>query len=63
MYRSAAIAMMTALGALAMMMGCDPGDTVTTSANPQTCEGCHTHQQTLQKYAPDIAPQESEGGG
>ena len=40
--------------------GCDPGLETVTGSDPTTCEGCHTNEVALKKYAPEGT---TDGGG
>ncbi|MBC8400262.1 MAG: hypothetical protein H8E14_02105 [Candidatus Marinimicrobia bacterium] len=40
--------------------GCDPGLETVTGSDPTTCEGCHTNEAALKKYAPEGT---TDGGG
>lgn len=46
----------------ALFLGCDPGTDPVTGPEPNTCEGCHTSETTLKKYAP-AEGETGDGGG
>lgn len=43
-----------------LFWGCDPGLETITGPDPTTCEGCHTNEDALKKYASEGT---SDGGG
>jgi hypothetical protein len=46
-----------------LFYGCDPGSPVSTVGDPSTCEGCHTNETTLKKYASSDSTTNGGGGG
>ncbi len=44
---------------LLLAVGCHPGDPLSESSDPTTCEGCHTNKDMLKKLIPEVTPKKS----
>ena len=45
-----------------LFWGCDPGTETITGSDPTTCEGCHTSEIALKKYATQDSGSATGGG-